>query len=112
MSRVRSPFHSPPPYESTLCYFVLFGQVQNGPVYSRMPDVFGNPPSLAAFFEVWRRNPGEFLRFEGDRGLVRASYVETGNRAAGFAARLRAEGIAKGERVVIWGENRPEWVVA
>ncbi len=29
-----------------------------------------------------------------------------------FAARLRGEGIAKGERILFWAENRPEWVVA
>ena len=77
-----------------------------------MPNVIGNPPSLAAFFDVWRRNPGEFLRLEGDRGTVRITYAEAGTGAANFAARLRAAGIARGERLVIWGENRPEWVVA
>ena len=77
-----------------------------------MPNVIGNPPSLAAFFEVWRRNPGEFLCLEGDRGTVRVTYADAGTGAANFAARLRAEGIARGERLVIWGENRPEWVVA
>jgi long-chain acyl-CoA synthetase len=74
--------------------------------------VIGNPPSLAAFFDVWRRNSGEFLRFEGDRGLVRTSYAETAQQACAFAERLRAAGIGRGERVVLWGENRPEWIVA
>ena len=61
-----------------------------------MPNVIGNPPSLAAFFDVWRRNRGEFLRFEGDRGLVHLSYAEAGDRAAAFAARLRSADIGKG----------------
>jgi long-chain acyl-CoA synthetase len=77
-----------------------------------MPNVIGNPPSLAAFFDAWRRNKGTFLRFEGDRGLVETTYTETASRAAAFARRLRESGIGKGERLVFWGENRPEWVIA
>lgn len=29
-----------------------------------------------------------------------------------FAARLRRERIVKGEKIIFWGENRPEWIVA
>ena len=29
-----------------------------------------------------------------------------------FARELEARGIAKGDRVLIWGENRAEWVAA
>ncbi len=28
-------------------------------------QMIGNPPSLAAFFETWRRNGGQYLRYEG-----------------------------------------------
>jgi long-chain acyl-CoA synthetase len=74
--------------------------------------VIGDPPSLAAFFEIWRRNRGEFLRYEGDLGSSRLTYEETAQAAAAFAEKLREAGIAKGERILFWGENRPEWVVA
>lgn len=76
--------------------------------------MIGNPPSLAAFFEIWRRNRGEFLRHEGGigPGFARLTYASAANAASAFAARLREAGIAKGERVLFWGENRPEWVVA
>jgi long-chain acyl-CoA synthetase len=30
--------------------------------------------------------------------------------ARGFAARLRATGVQPGDKVVFWGENRPEWI--
>jgi long-chain acyl-CoA synthetase len=66
--------------------------------------VIGNPPSLAAFFEIWRRNTGRFL------GEV--TYKAAGDLAVAFADRLRAEGIAPGDRVLFWSENRPEWVIA
>ena len=68
--------------------------------------------SLADFFSLWSRCPGEFLRYEGDIGPVRLTYSAAASAASGFAARLRESGIARGERVLFWCENRPEWVVA
>ena len=40
------------------------------------------------------------------------TYAEVAAAARAFAARLRAAGIAKGQAVAIWSENRPEWIVA
>lgn len=37
-------------------------------------------------------------------GLIRA--------ARNFAARLEAAGIGRGDRVILWSENRPAWVAA
>lgn len=74
--------------------------------------MIGNPPSLSAFFSLWSHNSGEFLRYEGDIGPVRLSYAAAAAGASGFAQRLRAAGIARGERILFWCENRPEWVVA
>ncbi len=73
--------------------------------------MLGNPPSLAAFYDIWRQNRGEFLRFEGGASPSHLSYEATAHAAAGFAQRLRESGIAKGERIVLWGENRPSWIV-
>lgn len=73
--------------------------------------MIGYPPSLAAFFEIWRKASGDFLRYEGDFGTMRLSYESVAAAAAGFAAKLRAGGIQKGERILLWGENRPEWIV-
>jgi long-chain acyl-CoA synthetase len=74
--------------------------------------LIGDPPSLAAFFAKWSGNPGEYLRYEGDLAVGHLSYGEAARAACGFAAHLKAAGIAKGERVLFWGENRPEWIVA
>jgi long-chain acyl-CoA synthetase len=74
--------------------------------------LIGNPPSLAAFFAAWRRNRGEFLRYEGDLAVGHLTYAAAAQCAESFAEYLRKAGIAKGERVILWGENRPEWVVA
>src|SRR5579872_5107983 len=73
--------------------------------------MLGNPPSLASFYDVWRRNPGEFIRAEGSSRPSHLSYSAAATAAAGFALRMRAFGIAKGERVIVWGENSPAWVV-
>lgn len=74
--------------------------------------MIGNPPSLAAFFEIWRRNRGGFLRYEGGLAASHLTYEAVGNLAVAFAARLREAGIGRGERILFWSENRPEWVVA
>jgi len=74
--------------------------------------VIGDPPSLAHFYSQWRRNRGEFLRYSGDTGASGLTYDRAARAASAFARKLRAAGIGKGERIIIWAENRPEWVVA
>src|SRR5512139_2955018 len=55
---------------------------------------------------------GEFLVYDDGFRSVSRSYVEVGRAARGLAARLAAAGVGQGDRIVIWGENRPEWVAA
>src|SRR5207245_3531726 len=40
------------------------------------------------------------------------SYADVSRAARGFAALLHARGLHKGDKVVFWSENRPEWIVA
>ena len=40
------------------------------------------------------------------------TYAETATAARGFAARLQSAGLVKGDKVVFWSENRPEWIIA
>jgi long-chain acyl-CoA synthetase len=40
------------------------------------------------------------------------SYAAVARAARGFAAALHDRGIRKGDKVVFWSENRPEWIVA
>ncbi len=74
--------------------------------------MIGDPPSLAAFFDIWRRARGTFLRYEGDITSSHFTYEKAAASATAFAAKLRDAGIAKGERILFWSENRPEWIVA
>ena len=38
------------------------------------------------------------------------TYEQVGRGARGFAARLAASGLGRDDKVVFWGENRPEWI--
>jgi long-chain acyl-CoA synthetase len=55
---------------------------------------------------------GEFLVYDDGFRSVSRSYGDVGRAARGLAARLAAAGVGQGDRMVIWGENRPEWVAA
>jgi long-chain acyl-CoA synthetase len=68
--------------------------------------------TLIDFFDDLSRAPGEFLTYDDGYRTWSYTYAETAARARSFAARLREAGIAKGQHVVIWSENRPEWVMA
>jgi long-chain acyl-CoA synthetase len=67
--------------------------------------------TLIDFFRDLITIRGDFLVY--DDGYRRRSYRydDVGRAARGFAARLASTGLAKGDKVVFWGENRPEWIV-
>ena len=68
--------------------------------------------TLIDFFEDLSRISGEFLVFDDGYRTWSLTYRQTTDQARAFAARLHAEGIVQGQHVVVWGENRPEWIVA
>jgi long-chain acyl-CoA synthetase len=55
---------------------------------------------------------GDETALAAERGLrvVRWSYAQLAQRAFQFARELEARGIGKGDRVLFWDENSPEWV--
>ena len=55
---------------------------------------------------------GEFLVYDDGFRPVSRSYEEVGRAARALAARLGAAGVRQGDRIIIWSENRPEWVAA
>ena len=67
--------------------------------------------TLVDFFQDFVQISGTFLTFDDGYRRREYSYVDAGRAARGFAARLAAAGLGKGDKVVFWGENRPEWVV-
>jgi long-chain acyl-CoA synthetase len=55
---------------------------------------------------------GEFLVYDNGFRQRSFTYEDVGRAARGFAATLAAAGLRKGDAVVFWAENRPEWIAA
>jgi long-chain acyl-CoA synthetase len=55
---------------------------------------------------------GEFLVYDDGFRTESRSYAEVGLAARAFAARLASAGVRQGDRIIFWGENRPEWIAA
>jgi long-chain acyl-CoA synthetase len=66
--------------------------------------------TLIDFFSDIAGLRGEFLVFDDGYRHRAHTYEDVGRAARGFAARLAHAGLKKGDKVVVWGENRPEWV--
>ena len=68
--------------------------------------------TLIDFFDDLAALDGEFLVYDDGYRTWSLTYADTAAAARAFAARLREAGIAKGQSVAVWSENRPEWIVA
>jgi long-chain acyl-CoA synthetase len=68
--------------------------------------------TLIDFFEDLARARGPFLVYDDGFRSHTYTYGEVARAARGFAARLAAQGIVRGDKVIFFSENRPEWVVA
>ena len=68
--------------------------------------------TLIDFFLDFSTAHGDFLVYDDGFRSRTYTYVEMGRMARTFAARLHESGLRKGDTVVFWGENRPEWIAA
>jgi long-chain acyl-CoA synthetase len=68
--------------------------------------------SIAEFFTQHFQEHRHELAYRQRRGYrtISLSYGEVLEMAFGFAHKLQARGMAKGDRVMVWGENCAEWV--
>jgi long-chain acyl-CoA synthetase len=66
--------------------------------------------TLIDVFRMLETRRGEFLVYDDGYRVRRHSYADVTRAARGFAARLIGHGIGKGDKVILWGENRPEWI--
>jgi long-chain acyl-CoA synthetase len=71
-----------------------------------------NRDTLIGFFDDLAAARGEFLVFDDGFRSWSYTYAEVADGARRFAARLVHAGIVKGDKVILWGENRPEWIAA
>jgi long-chain acyl-CoA synthetase len=67
--------------------------------------------TLIDLFRDLDTHRGDFLVYDDGYRVRRHSYAQVTRAARGFAARLATAGVGKGDKVVLWGENRPEWIV-
>src|SRR5580698_5353640 len=70
------------------------------------------PESISEFFEqhfAAHRQERAFRQRRGYR-IDSFTYGEVLTMAVGFARKLEARGVSKGDRVMLWGENSAEWV--
>ncbi len=68
--------------------------------------------TLLEYFDDFTRSSAEFLVYDDGYRTRSHRYDEVGHAARLFADRLHQERIGKGDKVVFWGENRPEWIAA
>jgi long-chain acyl-CoA synthetase len=68
--------------------------------------------TLIDFFDDVSVARGEFLVHDDGFRTRRYSYADVARASRVFAARLSTIGLDKGDHVVFWCENRPEWIVA
>ena len=68
--------------------------------------------TLLDFFNDVSAGRGTFLVYDDGFRARSYTYAETADAARGFAARLQSAGLGKGDKVVFWSENRPEWIIA
>ncbi len=66
--------------------------------------------TLIDVFRTLEKRRGEFLVYDDGYRVRRHSYADVTRASRGFAARLAAAGVGKGDKVLLWGENRPEWI--
>ncbi|HWY48017.1 MAG TPA: AMP-binding protein [Bryobacteraceae bacterium] len=68
--------------------------------------------TLVDFFQDFAGQPQEFLIYDDGFRSHHYRYDEVTAKAHAFAARLREAGIRKDDKVILYGENRPEWIIA
>ncbi len=68
--------------------------------------------TLIDFFDDLARADAEFLAYDDGYRTWAWSYRELASAARRFASTLADRGVAPGSAIVIWSENRPEWIAA
>jgi long-chain acyl-CoA synthetase len=68
--------------------------------------------TLLDFFHDLAAARGEFLVYDSGFRSHAHTYADVARASRAFAARLHAAGLRKGDTVLFWSENRPEWIAA
>ena len=68
--------------------------------------------TLLDFFHDFEGLASEFLIYDDGFRTERFTYQQVAASAHAFAASLRDHNIQAGDRIILYGENRPEWLMA
>jgi len=68
--------------------------------------------TLLDFFQDFADLPNEFLIYDDGLRSHHYRYNEVAAKAQAFASRLRDAGFTKDDKLILYGENRPEWIIA
>jgi len=66
--------------------------------------------TLLDFFDDLAQIDADFVLYDDGYRVRTFTYAQVAAAARQFAARLRAEGIGPDDKVVLWSENRAEWI--
>ena len=75
-------------------------------------NAFMRRETLLDFFDERLRSDAEFCVHDNGYRVRPYSYAAVRRAAVEFAARLAAAGVGAEDKVLFWGENRPEWIMA
>ncbi|MEQ1883793.1 MAG: AMP-binding protein [Bryobacteraceae bacterium] len=68
--------------------------------------------TLGDYFAQFADLSAPYIEYDNGYRSWSYTYAQVGAAARGFAARLHAHGIAAGDKIIFWSENRPEWIAA
>jgi long-chain acyl-CoA synthetase len=68
--------------------------------------------TLADYFAQITQSSSPYLEYDNGYRSWLYTYAQMGAAARNFPAKLKAEGIKKGDKIIFWSENRPEWIFA
>jgi long-chain acyl-CoA synthetase len=68
--------------------------------------------TLLDYFHTVAGQEGEYLVYDDGFRPRSYSYADLARAARNFAALLQAHGVGRGDRIILWSENRPAWVAA
>jgi long-chain acyl-CoA synthetase len=68
--------------------------------------------TLIDFFDDFAGSTADFLVHDDGYRSRTFRYADVSRAARRLSRRLREAGLAQGDKVLVWGENRPEWIVA
>ena len=86
--------------------------LEYGDYIADWPDM--NYPNFAVWLDSivakWGNKTATFYRSSGKKDFTRWSFTRLEEESRRIGQGLLASGLAKGDRVALWAENRPEWM--